>query len=161
MRAAFFVLLWKYLTSRLAVLSRLAWLWVLAPVSMSVALASDAFRLYPFHTTRAPFVFPARDVRALWLSLLAQVDLVTHRRRRVLPLCRSQKVMDHPDADHHRCLDALDIVYRSEIDGQCLPIRLSFVPGSASSDVSNAGSRTCNTTDIRFYNIGPYCRYSR
>jgi hypothetical protein len=40
--------------------------------------------------------------------------------------------MDHPHADRHRCLDALDIVYCSRINGQCLSIHSLFVPGSAS-----------------------------
>ena len=46
--------------------------------------------------------------------------MVTHRRRRLFPLCGSQKVMDNPDANHHRFHDALDVVFRPGIDGQRL-----------------------------------------
>jgi hypothetical protein len=69
-------------------------------------------RLYPFHSARASFVLPARSVLALCLPLLPQADLVTHRRRRLLPFSRPQEVMDYTDANYHWFLDALDVVHR-------------------------------------------------
>lgn len=77
-------------------------------------------RLYSFHSARTFVVFPARDVCAFQLSLFSQASLVPNRRRRVLPLYRQEKVMDHTNADHYWLFNALDVVYRSRFNGQCM-----------------------------------------
>jgi hypothetical protein len=88
-----------------------------SPSDSLVADDSRNFRLHPVHIARAPFVFPTCDVRTLCIPLLSQADLVAHCRRRLLPLCRAQEIMDHPHANDHRFPDALDVVYRPGING--------------------------------------------
>ncbi len=105
--------------SCLVVPPRSGWLWVCTCVDVYLATndCRATYRLDPLHTARASFILPARDIRAFQLPLLSQVALVARRRRRLLFLCRSQEVVDHPDANRHRFHDALDVVYRSGIDG--------------------------------------------
>jgi hypothetical protein len=107
----------------LTALFRLAWQWVLSLLLFCGSLLTDehpVLRLYPFHSARTFVVLPARDICAFQLSLFSQAPLVPHCRRCLLPLCRQEKVMDYTNADHYRLLDALDVVYSSRFDGQCL-----------------------------------------
>jgi len=69
-------------------------------------------------STRAPLVFEDRRIHAVQLSVFAQTPLVADRRRAVHPLCRTQTVVDHPDADHFGLGHAVDVFHRPSVDGQ-------------------------------------------
>jgi hypothetical protein len=110
-----------------------AWLWVRVVPHMCPALPRDLTPLFDgsrnaaISPARTPFLFQDRHILAMQLPILAQASLVPNRRRMVLPLRRAPAVMDHSHADRLGLGNALDVLQRPSVPGQCSSFSGFFV----------------------------------